>query len=363
MVNGRVTGLRIGHTTITATLDDHVEVMELYVTVPLEKIEFNPSQVSIKVEKTMALPNLIYVPYDTTSSKSATYEVVDSEIVSLKDGVLEALKIGSTQVIAKVGDIETTLNVTVRPQSQVSDIQPLNLEVFDFENNDTLFFRVQDIESYTNRRYNLQLPTESVLSLIDGRDFSRLVIVLEDELMRNQFAYFNQMHLVKEIMEQLDTKNLQIDFVNEDMIPRIRFILSDAHDSGFDLNFTIREIGTNDSMYQHIKQTGAISISVSNAIHFDYQIGIHQDYTKAENNQLHFVYEFKNNTTHESQEAQEPDSDKLVMVNMTHSHMLISLRPMGKAQGTWIMYVLAVPVVIILGYVLWKLKQNVFKRS
>lgn len=363
VVNGRVTGLRIGHTTITATLDDHVEVMELYVTVPLEKIEFNPSQVSIEVEKTMALPNLIYVPYDTTSSKSATYEVVDSEIVSLKDGVLEALKIGSTQVIAKVGDIETTLNVTVRPQSQVSDIQPLNLEVFDFENNDTLFFRVQDIESYTNRRYNLQLPTESVLSLIDGRDFSRLVIVLEDELMRNQFAYFNQMHLVKEIMEQLDTKNLQIDFVNEDMIPRIRFILSDAHDSGFDLNFTIREIGTNDSMYQHIKQTGAISISVSNAIHFDYQIGIHQDYTKAENNQLHFVYEFKNNTTHESQEAQEPDSDKLVMVNMTHSHMLISLRPMGKAQGTWIMYVLAVPVVIILGYVLWKLKQNVFKRS
>ncbi|HLV49607.1 MAG TPA: hypothetical protein VKY25_01620, partial [Erysipelothrix sp.] len=284
-------------------------------------------------------------------------------IVSLKDGVLEALKIGSTQVIAKVGDIETTLNVTVRPQSVVSDIQPLNLVVFGFENNDTLFLKVEDIDSYTNRRYNLQLPSASVISLMEDRALSRLVIVLEDELIRNQFAYFNQMPLEKEIMERLDVNHLQIDFVDKNLTPRIRFVFDDAYDSSYDLSFSIREIGVNDSLYQYIKQTGTISINVNNSIHFDYQIGIHQDYTKAENNQLHFVYEFKNNTAHESQEAQHPNSDKLVMVNMTHPNMLISLRPMGKAQGTWIMYVLALPVVVILGYVLWKLKQNVFKRS
>lgn len=362
VVNGRVTGLKIGHTTITGTLDDHVEVMEVYVTVPLEKIEFNPNQVSIEVDKSLKLPELIYVPYDTTASKAANYKVVDPEIVVLNNGVLEALQVGSTQVIASVGEIETILNVTVRPQALVSDIQPLNLEVFDFSG-ETLYLRVQNIESYMNRRYDLQLPVESVLTLMEDREMSRLMIVLDDSLLRNQFTYFNQMHLSAEIMEKLDTNHLQIDFVNEDLVPRIRFLMTESHASGYDLNFTLGEIGVNDAIYQHIKQTGAISVQVNNPIQFAYQIGIHQDYTKAQRNQLHFVYEYNNASTHESQEPQETNEDDLVMINMTNPHMLISLKPLGKAQGTWIIYVLAVPVIAILGYVLWKVKNNVFKRS
>lgn len=361
VVNGRVTGLNIGKTTITAKLDDHVETMELHVTVPLEKMEFNPSQISFELNATRNLPNLIYVPYDTTTPKNVTYHIEDETIVSLKNGVLTGLKVGGTQIIARVGKIEAVLQVVVEQPKNATGTQILMLEIDD-ANNNGLFLGVSTPETYNNSRYDLSLPVESILSYMENRNYAVIHIMLEDAMIRDNFTYFNQLTVSENILSQLSNKKLEINFVDEDQTPLIRYIFDRTSETPINLGFNLEHVSASNTLLKDVKQEDAMSLKIKEHVRSPYMMGINHDYFKGETNQLHFIYQYNGHLLTDTEQTSMPLEDGLVMFMVYNNHLIVSLQPIGRVNSSIVIYILILAVATIFVYISWKVVNDMSKR-
>lgn len=94
---------------------------------PLESISIVPEKLTMPKGTKYAL-KVKYVPEDTTESKDITWSSVSNDVVSVdENGVITALKEDSTAIIAKVGNKEATINVTVD-----GEIDSLKIDSGDF---------------------------------------------------------------------------------------------------------------------------------------------------------------------------------------------------------------------------------------
>lgn len=363
VVNGRVTGLKIGKTTITATLDNHVETMELFVTVPLKKMEFNPDKIVLEIDETRNIPQIIYVPYDTTTQKNIKYTVSDNSIVQLEDGIITGLKEGETSIIAKVNDIEAKLEVTVKRKATTSEIQTISLDVYN-EGSAGLHLTLHQDTYYNNNRYDLELPVASIATYMDLYETSHIYISLPSAMMRDNFSYFNQIVVPSELLGKLESEQyLVIHLVDMEMNPKIQFIFNEKSDKDAILSFNFIEVLTTNSIYQYIKQPGAYSLSLKYPLEHHFKMGIHADYIESAKDQLVFVYDYKQNQVFESQSPVEVNDHEMVIFDVTSRHLILSLRPIGKAQGFWHLYVLGIPVLFIFVYIGWKHKNKMSKKA
>ncbi|HZJ87407.1 MAG TPA: hypothetical protein VFC75_04205, partial [Erysipelothrix sp.] len=159
--NGSVFGHRVGTVEISARLDGIKETMEVIVIAPLEKIEFNPNSINLGLNETISIPDLIFVPYDTTVNRSVTYEVEDETIISIVDHKIIGLKSGETQVIAKVGNVEAQLHVKVDEQTLASDAHTLLLENTEIDD-EGFHLNIRDFNGLEKDKYELYLPKKEI---------------------------------------------------------------------------------------------------------------------------------------------------------------------------------------------------------
>ncbi|MFY3790110.1 S8 family serine peptidase [Ureibacillus sp. MALMAid1270] len=122
--NGLVTAVGEGTTTITITHGENV--VTVYVTVvdpvviePGVKLVANLTEVDLELGKEVQLTiKEVTTRADGSTSekdvtKSAKYNVADKKIVSVKNGLVKANKVGTTTITVKNGKNELTINVTV----------------------------------------------------------------------------------------------------------------------------------------------------------------------------------------------------------------------------------------------------------
>lgn len=134
--NGKVTALKDGTTTITATVGKFSAKCELTVQeVKLTGIELDNTELSLaKGESSKAL-HVIYNPENTTDDKTVTWTSADEKIATVKDGVVTAKSVGNTTITATVGKHTATCNVAVTSKLTSIEITPdrdtKNLEVGD----------------------------------------------------------------------------------------------------------------------------------------------------------------------------------------------------------------------------------------
>ena len=81
--------------------------------IPLKRIFLNEKELTVGRGKQVPL-EIIYVPSNTTADKTVTWEIEDTDVVSLNDeGQLMAVGKGTTTVTATVGDYSASCEVTV----------------------------------------------------------------------------------------------------------------------------------------------------------------------------------------------------------------------------------------------------------
>lgn len=134
--NGKVTALKDGNTTITATVGKFSAECALTVQeVKLTGIELDKTELSLpKGESSKAL-KVIYNPENTTDDKTVTWTSENEKIATVKDGVVTAKAAGNTTIKATVGKHTATCNVAVTSKLTSIEITPdkdtKNLEVGD----------------------------------------------------------------------------------------------------------------------------------------------------------------------------------------------------------------------------------------
>lgn len=136
-----ITANGAGSTTITATVGDKKAVCEVTVTVPLESITLNKTELTLlkgDVERVM----VSYLPADTTADKTVTWTSSAPEIVSVTpeegnstNASVTALTGGSADITATVGDKHVTCKVTVRIPATTLTLSTTEIELE--ENNDS----------------------------------------------------------------------------------------------------------------------------------------------------------------------------------------------------------------------------------
>ena len=111
VVDGKITALKIGTTTIIASCNGKTVETTIEVKAPL---------VSIDIGEDFALDPLqekeltvIYNPTDTTDPRTVTWKSSDEEVATVENGKVIALKPGTTEITATCGTISDSITVTV----------------------------------------------------------------------------------------------------------------------------------------------------------------------------------------------------------------------------------------------------------
>lgn len=111
--NGKVTAVKSGTATITATSKDDTTIKDtcaITVINPATAISIADMTVLTGAEKTIAV---VTTPTDADDIGTVTYTVEDETIASVTDGKVTGLKAGETTITATAGTLTTTFKVTV----------------------------------------------------------------------------------------------------------------------------------------------------------------------------------------------------------------------------------------------------------
>lgn len=112
--DGKVTATAPGTAKITASVDGKIASCTVKVTAALQGISLNKTELNLKKGQSEAL-TVFYDPEDTTDKKEITWTSSDTSVASVTaDGTVKALKEGTAEITAKVGEKTAVCKVTVK---------------------------------------------------------------------------------------------------------------------------------------------------------------------------------------------------------------------------------------------------------
>ncbi|AMC93181.1 hypothetical protein AOC36_04095 [Erysipelothrix larvae] len=365
VVNGRVTGVEVGTTTITATIGSISASMRVSVVVPLSQIEFNPPTLTLEVGQTSNIPNLIFVPYDTTDSRKATYEVEDQEIIVIENGVLRALTVGKTFVYARVNNIEAVLEVHVTPQTETAESQQIPLSILRSETG-ALVLTVSDLSIYQGNRFQFILPSEAVKQYMTSEGTTYIKIICDDYLIRDNWKFFNGMIVDKSIMGLVD-EDIEFQFITTNNVEQVAFRFSQSYDKDINLNFTLTSIAESSQFYSQLTSPGyTLRFYNSEGYPAGTRFSISPTLLGNSSNKIHLLYLVENNELVDTQQESKLDSELNVVHFMVSDNLyVITFTKIGVNTAKSIIILLALilfAVFSVVGYQFYqRFKHNGWK--
>ena len=197
---------------------------------------------------------------------------------------------------------------------------------------------------------------------MENRNYAVIHIMLEDAMIRDNFTYFNQLTVSENILSQLSNKKLEINFVDEDQTPLIRYIFDRTSETPINLGFNLEHVSASNTLLKDVKQEDAMSLKIKEHVRSPYKMGINHDYFKSETNQLHFIYQYNGHLLTDTEQTSMPLEDGLVMFMVYNNHLIVSLQPIGRVNSSIVFYILILTVATIFVYISWKVVNDMSKR-
>ena len=161
---GRVTGISSGKTTIKAIYGDKEAICDVKVVIPVSSLSMN-SEITIGVGETKSIKPVI-TP-EEAGNQELFWETSDSEIISINNGNITGLKVGTAKVTASIDSkIATTIVKVVIPVDKISlNKDKISLKVGD---NTTLKATITPSDA-TNKDIVWKSSNTNVATVKDGK--------------------------------------------------------------------------------------------------------------------------------------------------------------------------------------------------
>lgn len=121
VVNGKITAVSEGRTTISATANEnvsaHILVTVTKKVIAITGVTLDKETASVEEGKTVTLTPTV-APADTTEDKTVTWKSSDETVATVKDGVVTAVKAGTANITATAGGKTATCAVTVTAKAE-----------------------------------------------------------------------------------------------------------------------------------------------------------------------------------------------------------------------------------------------------
>ena len=166
--NGKITGIAVGSTTITAQTGNIKATCSVTVK-PTEaaSIKLDQTSVSIHVDESVTLTATI-LPENTTD-KTIKWSSVDQSIATVdQNGKITGIAVGSTTITAQTGNIKATCSVTVKP-TEVSSIKLDQTSVAIVIGESVNLTATILPENATNKTISWSSSDQSVATVTNGR--------------------------------------------------------------------------------------------------------------------------------------------------------------------------------------------------
>lgn len=113
VIDNKIIAVGGGEAVVTFTSKDgnHVKLLNVKVNVPINGIAVKEFELKVGENKKL---EVIYDPADTTVEKDIIWKISDRDVVSIKDGVITGLEVGSVTITAVLGDLEADYYFFVR---------------------------------------------------------------------------------------------------------------------------------------------------------------------------------------------------------------------------------------------------------
>ncbi len=186
VVNGVVTAIGAGKTTITAQVDTFRQEVDVSVEVPLESITVSPSNVRIYEGQGVQL-NPLYHPSDTTTKKAPSFTSSNPQIVRVDDkGFVIGEGVGSAIVFVNNAGFQYSVSIQVENRLDEAGNQIVSGNYRDG------VVSFEGINFPMNRSFILEIPFESQFAFVSTVD---LEVVLPTNFFDDEQPLFDQLVL------------------------------------------------------------------------------------------------------------------------------------------------------------------------
>ncbi len=347
--NGRVYGQSIGKTLITASARNASASMEVHVTVPLKGMAFNPEKIEMYLGEEVDIPSLVYVPYDTTSSKSANISLVDGDILSIENNKIIAKQVGTGIIRAQINEIVADLEVTVLPKKNQRGADLLELLV-ESKDEKQMTLHIPDLSIYGDSNlFAISLPSEETIEFIEDKDTADIFLVLEDKFYSNNMERIDELVISKEIMEKMNKKEINFHLLNQGNIPKAVYTFKNSMASDINLKYSLDMIDDHDELFA-LTKTKAYHLQFMNKNGFPAGTELKIPAQLLGNNykQLHFVYHLEDYELQDTQQELMIDSSDYLNVNVSHDDYIITLTKVASTDDSKIIITLSIILFITL---------------
>ena len=346
--NGRVTGLEIGSTTITAYSGDASASMEVYVSAPLKNLAYNPEHLEMLVGESKELPALVYAPYDTTTDKAPVISVEDPTIVDLENNVITAKAVGKTKIWASINDVVAELSIEVRPEKNKSGANIITMQIESIQD-EQITFKTSDLGLYDQQLFSINLPIEETLDFMNDKTEMDIFIVLDDSMYSQDMKKIDEIILAEEIMEELGNKTMRVHLLNQNNVPMFIYEFHQGHNQAVNLKHSVYEVQEKDPLFSLVN-TKAYHVSFKNKGNFPKGtiVKIPAQATDSHYKQLHFVYQVKNHNLVDTDQEVMIDSQDYLNLEVTGESYLITLSKVSKTNDSGVIVTLSIVLFAVL---------------
>ena len=357
--DGKVTGHKIGTTTIRVFGLNTQDETIVHVIAPLKDMVFNPEKVSMTVGEKITMPDLVFVPYDTTTPKEIRYEISDRSLLEIEEDQLHALKPGKVMVHGFIGEVEAQLEVIIEPKLTESGSNIVDLKIEHLENNQMILFH-DDLSQYKAQTFALKLPTREIIEYLNEHKTLDLIIVLNDRLYEAGMKNVESFVINESIMNILDGKQLNIHLLNQANKPQLIYSLNGAQKQALDLRFNISKLD-NLTLNKFNIKGHAYHLQFKNHRGFPLNtvVKIPAERINAHFNQLHFIYTLQHDELVDTQQSMSIDSQDYLEFEISESDYIVTIAKVStKSDSKVIMTLSIILILLLITFVLVYLKKH-----
>ena len=359
--SGKITGKKLGKTTISAEYGTIRSNMTFYVTAPVEKIEFTKDVLNLSINESQTIPSLIYVPYDTTSNKTAQYRSSDETIFIIEGNKVQGKSVGEAFLISTVGSIETRIPVNVNHQKSPTGADLMDL-VIESQNDNQMFLIVNKFDKYESNRYALNFPKEEIINLLDKNDNVEIFIVLEDSFIEDNFKNLDNLLLDFKILEGLSQKKLSVHLLDSNNNPLMIYHFSGEYTHGLDLKFSIEPVSERNVLYQKIQGKSYFLKFNRNNQDSNFKVELSSNLIDSGFSQMHFIYQIENQELIDTKQDVIVNSQDRIVFDVNETEQVITFNRLAISSSNnmvyWMLGILVVVGVGISAYYINQMKKN-----
>lgn len=346
--NGRITGLAIGSTIITASSGGTSASIKIHVSAPLEGLAYNPDHLEMILGEEKEIPTIVYAPYDTTTPKNPVFSIEDDSVVGLKDNVLVPKAVGQTKIFAKIEEIIAELTIEVRPETNQRGANIITLQTESIQN-EQITFETSDLSLYENQLFSINLPIVETLDFLKDKNKVDVFLVLDDSMYASDMKKVDEIIIAEEIMKKLKGKSMSVHLLNQNNVPMFIYEFTQSYEQALNLKYTVKEIEEKDPLFSLVN-TKAFHVLFDQKKNFPRNtiVKIPAQATGAHYKQLHFVYQVGNNSIMDTEQEILIDSQDYLNLEVDSDSYLITLSKVSKVNDSKVIVTLSILLLIVL---------------